>query len=232
MRRRRWPHGVPLLVLAGLCAALAWEVRRQLDETHVPAVAEAKMASPARNPDSEPARITPPDYRAPPVGAFDEVVARNLFSTKRQPPPLDDAPADGDVQAGALELVLSGVVIADEHRVAILNDPAGQQVIRLAPGETHAGWRLVDLDARSATFRRGAEESRLTLTFAPDSRRPAAREPRRRSGDARNPQQARGESGAGAGATVEPRRTDREDAQGERGLHNQSIRERIRNARD
>lgn len=228
MRRRRWPRGVPVLLLAGLCAALAWEVRRQLDETHVPAVAEANVELPEQGRGAEPAPAAPPDYRPPPAGAFDEVVARNLFSTKRRPPPLDDAGADGDAGAGVLELVLSGVVIANDHRVAILKDAAGQQVIRLAPGETYEGWRLVALDARRAVFRRGEREATLDLAFAPEAPRPGARDPRRAAERARDSSRQAGDE---AGAASQRRRGDGQGESGQ-GLRQQSIQERLQGGRD
>lgn len=202
MRRRRWPAAVPVLLLAGLCAGLGWQVRQQLKDTHVPALAQAKVKTDVGEFDIQVEVKPPPKVEMPGVGAFDAVVARNLFSSKREPPPLDDGGESKAPVAASLDLTLTGVVIAaDDRRVAILNEPAGQGVLRLSPGDRHQGWQLTEIRARRATFQRGGETQTLEITFGAEGAGPGGR-----AQPGRAPQQAG--SRGNYNFSVQPSRAD------------------------
>ncbi|RDD63067.1 hypothetical protein [Ferruginivarius sediminum] len=216
MRRRRWPAAVPVLLLAGLCAGLGWQVRKQLEGTHVPAVAQAKVEVAANETPMEPEPA--PSVDLPRISAFEPVVARNLFSTKRQPPPLqDENDDDAPRRVAPLKLTLSGVVLSDSQRVAILNDPTRQETLRMALGEKHDGWQLIQVQARSATFVRGSDERTIDMSFATAGEEQGPRklgqdlrsEPQRRQQTQRTSQPSQPASGTrNFDVSVQPSRVD------------------------
>jgi general secretion pathway protein N len=101
-----------------------------------------------------PVRPAPPP-RIGPLGEYEAIAARPLFSSDRKPHPF--SLQDGEEQAGAevFDYVLTSVLITPRLKLAIIQTPDGSESVRVrldqAP-ESHPAWRLVGLSERSAVF--------------------------------------------------------------------------------
>lgn len=102
-----------------------------------------------------PLRPPAPD-RLGPLTQYGEIAARPLFSTDRRPKPFSlQGGAQGEGQATEFDYRLTSVLITPSLRMAILQPPDGSKSVRVRVGEapeTHPGWRLETLNARSAVF--------------------------------------------------------------------------------
>ena len=159
MRRREWPRALPPGALALLCLGLLGLAGRGPEPWGGAAASGA-----ADRMTAELAPLPGPDYGPPPEAAFDIVVARNLFSIARTPPP--ESVREAGPAAGSQDLSLAGVLLADGTAIALLRDRPGNRTVQLAPGESYRGWKLERLDQRRAVLRRGAETLTLDLIFA------------------------------------------------------------------
>jgi hypothetical protein len=83
---------------------------------------------------------------------------RNFVAAKAAPPV---APAE---ERPLFRVV--GILHGDEEQMAIIAPSDGHGIRRLRVGQEHAGWRLVELTARMATFRHDEQVAQLTLTAA------------------------------------------------------------------
>lgn len=94
--------------------------------------------------------------RLGPLAQYSEIGARPLFSTDRRPKPFSlQGNAAGDAAAPAFDFLLTSVLITPGAKVAILQPPDGSKSVRVRMGDTlesHPGWRLTTLNARSAIF--------------------------------------------------------------------------------
>jgi general secretion pathway protein N len=98
----------------------------------------------------------PAPERLGPLSQYADIAARPLFSENRQPQPFyiggkeDAAPA-----APSFDWVLTSVLITPQAKLAILQTPQGGEGLRVKLGEEPAGqsgWRLAELQPRSAVF--------------------------------------------------------------------------------
>ena len=80
--------------------------------------------------------------------------------------------------AEELLLVLEGVAISGDSRVALLRDPRGNNLVQVAEGSVHNGWTLESLEGGKAVFRRGDDVTELSIEVAPDTQTPQRRRPR------------------------------------------------------
>lgn len=168
MRRRRWPALVPLVTLAAVCAVLAKEVHERLEAPSLPpALASAPEVAATRAEPVEASEFELREFERPAGGDFAVVVDRNVFSAKREPPPerVNDK-EEGVEPDEELRLVLSGVVLSDEERIAILSERDGTGSVRVSQGDSYRGWRLVELNHRTAIFSDGMRQAELALAFA------------------------------------------------------------------
>jgi hypothetical protein len=100
---------------------------------------------------------------------------RPLFSPTRRPPPpaamaasaAPRPPAPRPAEPDHPLLSLVGTIISDAARIGVFADQTTKDVIRLRTGEGRAGWILLSVEPRKATFKKDA--LRATLTF-PDTR--------------------------------------------------------------
>ena len=108
-------------------------------------------------------------FSLPAQTRFSEVEARPLFNEDRKATPVDAAEAVVDEKPKVpLNVTLTGVVIVrksettPELRVAMVRDNARNETLALKVGMPlagdQAGWTLVDLEPRLATFRNAADE--------------------------------------------------------------------------
>ncbi|MGB5472038.1 MAG: hypothetical protein WBQ78_01005 [Gammaproteobacteria bacterium] len=161
---KRLPFGnrlTPFLLLA--CALMAVLVAAEwyfATQTRISDPAESRPGSDNAVP------LTRMTYKAPPIGMFDEILERPLFSEGRQPP-AEPATSEKPVAKGPpVRLQLEGVVITPESRIVVVRDLGNNQLLQLAEGMSHQGWTVERVQSAGATFTRG--EERLELALEPD----------------------------------------------------------------
>jgi len=108
-----------------------------------------------------PVRPSPP-LRLGPLGQYDAIASRPLFSEDRQPQPFFLQGEGDESEDRAFDYVLTSVLISPRLEMAILQPSQGGESVRVkldqAP-ESHPAWRLVGVNQRSAVFE-GPEGSR------------------------------------------------------------------------
>jgi general secretion pathway protein N len=103
---------------------------------------------------------------------------RPIFSASRRPPPravaapVEQASAPPPPRAAEPEpppLALIGAVVGDSEAIAVFIDRTNQKMVRLRPGETHAGWLLSSVLRREVTLKKAdrVETIALKSTDAP-----------------------------------------------------------------
>lgn len=145
--------------LVALCALLAGIVAVESQQAAPDSAATARApAVPAAAPAS-----------AAPAGAgfafadrdyYGAIVERPLFHPSRRPArgQAKTAPA-----AGHAELLLTGVLIMANRKLALLQQAGSPDIIRLQPGAELDDWVLTDVAEDRITLRRGAESRELRL---------------------------------------------------------------------
>lgn len=101
--------------------------------------------------------------RLGPLAQYADIGARPLFSENRQPQPFFLS-GEGEAAPQAFDFVLSSVLITPQLRLAILQPSAGGEGVRVKLGDAPPampGWRLLELEPRSAVFE--GPEGRRTL---------------------------------------------------------------------
>jgi len=110
-----------------------------------------------------PVRPSPP-LRLGPLGQYDAIASRPLFSEDREPQPFFLQGEGEESEERAFDYVLTSVLITPQLEMAILQPREGGESVRVrldhAP-QSHPSWRLVELDQRSAVFE--GPEGPLTL---------------------------------------------------------------------
>ncbi|MGH8084213.1 MAG: type II secretion system protein XpsN [Lysobacter sp.] len=110
-----------------------------------------------------PVRPSPP-LRLGPLGQYDAIASRPLFSEDREPQPFFLQGEGEESEDRAFDYVLTSVLITPQLEMAILQPREGGESVRVrldhAP-QSHPAWRLVGLDQRSAVFE--GPEGPLTL---------------------------------------------------------------------
>lgn len=101
-----------------------------------------------------PVRPSPP-LRLGPLGQYDAIASRPLFSEDREPQPFFLQGEGEEAEERAFDYVLTSVLITPQLEMAILQPREGGESVRVrldhAP-QSHPGWRLAELDRRSAVF--------------------------------------------------------------------------------
>jgi hypothetical protein len=100
-----------------------------------------------------------------------------LFETRQLPAPPEEA-AVPEAPREPLLLVLEGVAISGDSRVALLRDPRGNNLVQVAEGAMHNGWTLESLEGGKAVFTRGDDVTELSIEVAPNPQAPQRRRPR------------------------------------------------------
>ncbi len=175
--RRRSGWRVPF-VLGLACAGLGWMTYEQVRVSPTaPARADVAPAQPADLAMPKPM----PQFAMPPLEAFAAVVERPIFSPDRRPPAAEAALKE---DSAAPQAVLTGIIIAESERIALVRTEADGRIVRLRPGQRVDGWRLVAVEPDRAMFRRGEAEVILELAYDESSPAPPQR-PRRRASSGR-----------------------------------------------
>lgn len=125
-----------------------------------------------------------PDLKSPDMSAgpltpgksFPETLARPLFSATRRPPetrppepvadqqPQSEQPPPPPMQVTSPEtLILKGIFIDDERRLALIQTPATPQGMWLAQGGTVEGWTVGQIEKQSIAIEANGQRASLTL---------------------------------------------------------------------
>jgi general secretion pathway protein N len=171
--------GWALLVWVGGLANMGGAIARLPDD---PSLLRKLPVSPRAQPE-----------RIGPATQYAEVATRPLFSEDRRPQPFSLQPQGEGEDAQAFDFVLTSVLLAPDFKMAIVQPAAGGDSIRMkldeAPAEAQ-GWRLVDLQPRSAVFAGPQGEKHLELRpFDGKSGAPPTQRTPRSTGDIQPPPQ-------------------------------------------
>jgi general secretion pathway protein N len=106
-----------------------------------------------------------------PLSTLSATQARPIFSASRRPPrpavvaPTSDtavtAPPPPAEERPALALI--GAVVGDGEAIAVLLERSTQKILRLRPGDVHAGWKLNTVESREVTLRKDSRSETLVL---------------------------------------------------------------------
>jgi hypothetical protein len=125
------------------------------------------MAGPDQSAGLDSSAAPPAEFTLPPLEQFSEIVARPLFSQSRRPPSerADTAPeiAQPLPVRSAFNLILTGVVISAEGRMALLQRPKSPDLIRALLGQEIDGWSVELIEADRVTLRQGEIVEVVTL---------------------------------------------------------------------
>lgn len=169
------PRTTGLLALA--CAGLLAVIYVELDEPplsrtarSMPSGADAAVGGAAAGG----ARAGGLGFDMPPLAIYSEIAARPLFSPTRRPPPPEAAPEEpGGPAAGTDDLLLRGIAIAGDSRVALIERRATGELVRALEGQSVDGWRVATI-APGAVVLKGSGGDEHTLPVEKDSSPPAA----------------------------------------------------------
>lgn len=102
----------------------------------------------------------------PPVGEFQDVVERTLFSWSRSPPRSMRESATPDANELSSEWLLTGLVNTGESTYAIFSEIDGDRQVRLEEGMEIGDWIAGTIDAEKIVLSRGekSEVYRLSVT--------------------------------------------------------------------
>ena len=114
----------------------------------------------------------PAVYMPPKMNDLTDLLDRPLFFTDRKFPPAPEPAATPVAAPKPLRLLLEGVAITADSRVAVLRDLNSMQLLQLTEGMAYEGWTLDAVTANSAIFRRGGQLTHLALEPGNSSRRP------------------------------------------------------------
>ena len=96
-----------------------------------------------------------------------------IFSLSRRPPVLSNALSDKPSPPVITErsappnVALVGAIAGEANGMAIFLNSTTKVIVRLKPGETYLGWRLVSVTGRQATMQRDNEQAVLALSSPP-----------------------------------------------------------------
>jgi len=203
-----------LLVIASLLALCAWlgvELNEQLNAS--PAVSGAPAPKAAKGPDVRLAAPSGQAFSMPAMAALAEMVDRPLFFEGRKRP-VDDAPVAGVTvpeSKPANKVVLTGIVISPDEKVALVKSLGTKEAVSLTVGQRIDSWKLEEIRADRILIRWGdqVEEVKIEDNKAPPMAGRAGANPRNAAVRNRlTPEQLR-RAGARNRASGTPGRTTR-----------------------
>lgn len=149
------PRTSALAATAALLAAVvALEIAFPFDAADLRP--ESVPAELPQMPEADSARYVHPSFEA-----YSAVLERPLFFPDRTLPP-EPVVAQAAPRA-PLNLVLEGIAIIGDARIAVLKDPQRKRLVQLSAGAEHEGWTLEEISADGATFSRDGETIALRL---------------------------------------------------------------------
>jgi len=102
------------------------------------------------------------------MAAYSTVLEQPIFFRSRKMPEVAVEPT---APPAPLRLRLEGIAVSGDSRVAVLRNLADNQLLQLAPGSVHDGWRLTSVDPGSATFERDGRATVVALEISEKRRR-------------------------------------------------------------
>lgn len=144
-----------LLVTPGLvvvCCALGWLVYEEATTPFAAASGPDRVTIGTRPADSH--VVPPKPFKVPPIERFDEIAERPLFNPSRRPIPTQ-VPGDGNAGPGP-SIMLSGIVIDADQRIAHLRTAGESRVHTLSPGDTFASWHVEAIEPDRVILRAGS----------------------------------------------------------------------------
>jgi hypothetical protein len=170
-RACRPPRGT-LVVLAGAFVVFGdaqASAQSAADTRSVSAMGVELVRNPVSS-EAEPSSSGNP-LRGVPLSALSATAERPIFSPSRRPPPVAVAPtpvlivppAPSAKEPDRPLLTLLGTIIGSPQDIAVLTDPATQDVVRLRIGQDHAGWLLHSVRPGAATFEKDHRTATLVL---------------------------------------------------------------------
>jgi len=156
---RRYP-----LFLALLCAILA--VVLVVELTTEDEVADVGKAPPVKLRPGEPAQEDETQYGfvMPAQHTYAEVSERPLFLRSRRPlPPELETSEEPPAQTSRAAFVLSGVILTDTQRMALLQTQSSPKIARVEEGQEYEGWTVEAIHPNRVVMRRGEEVSEIVL---------------------------------------------------------------------
>ena len=148
-------HLTPYLLLA--CTLLAGVLALQSHNM----IQAHKKTAPVLQPAVD--QVTRKNFTVPEIAAFSEIVERPLFIAGREPPAEPKAAPSVPVRLPPLRLLLEGIVITPEARIAVMLDLSNNKMLHLATGMKHQDWELTSVTDTVATFSRGEQSQELRL---------------------------------------------------------------------
>jgi hypothetical protein len=106
----------------------------------------------------------------PPLSAFAEISARPLFNAGRKPDPAVGRLGGGEPSVGGDQGELSQYrvvgIVADRTTQRAIVERSGAPSLKLAPGDSLAGWRIVKIDAAGIVASKDARSVRIGIPKA------------------------------------------------------------------
>jgi hypothetical protein len=102
------------------------------------------------------------------VSQFIEILNRPLFVEGRMPDEEEQAEELQESRAQPLKLKLEGIVIGLDSRVAVVRDMTNNNLLRIAEGMTHNGWKVEKVNKKSVDFKRDEETQSIELEIVVD----------------------------------------------------------------
>ncbi len=113
-----------------------------------------------------------------PLSVFSEIVERPLFRGDRRPyvpaGPVDPGPRHASEPDISTQISLSGVLINEGERVALIEHRQNKKLQQLRQGDSVNGWTLGNIQAGSILVDKQGRTSRITLVISPSQPAPKA----------------------------------------------------------
>jgi general secretion pathway protein N len=101
------------------------------------------------------------DFALPPFQSYAVVTERPLFTPSRHPAPTQTSSQPASESSA---IVLTGIVIAGDDKVALVADTNAGSLARYREGQTIGGWTLVAIQQDRIVIERGATRREIKLT--------------------------------------------------------------------
>jgi len=156
---RRYP-----LFLALFCAILAVVLFVELTTEN----GDLTEAPPAKPQPTQPGQEgeTQSDFVMPPEDTYDEISERPVFLRSRRPLSPEQAievKEEKPVDRSRAAFILSGVILTDTQRMALLQSQRSPKVAHIEEGQEYEGWTVEAIHPNKVVVRRGQEVSEIVL---------------------------------------------------------------------
>lgn len=144
------------LTCAALAAVLAVEAYTS-PEAPVPVVPAPVVA------DDDAGQMPPQTYPAKPLDSYAEIAERPVFSSSRRPSPAARKSTDGAGRSGHDNLMLAGVIMLANKRLAMIETKKSASVVMVREGQAVEGWTIDSIAAEKVVISQGNEVFELLL---------------------------------------------------------------------